>query len=399
MRQKFTPEHRDQLHNQTRDQLRNRLQNVPRSSPRRESFEPVQPLTRREARAQPRHSVPAARKSRHLVLTGVVALACAPIAIGIVLATSGGPADASSSASSVQATPTPEASVTAAPAAKPEPTVSSMVASDAVTPIPADGTSTGPVTGGTVVTLTGADLDAVVTVNFGANAGTVVSATETTITLQTPPSTDYGPGVVPVELLNAAGTPIVISESPAPSASPSPTATPAPVASAVPEPLTFSYVPDPRITAQIDYVNAHWNDYNYAEYGNLRGTDCVNFTSQSLIERGWTMDAEWSFDKAGNYYSPAWASSTAFAAYLTAHPERATPLTDEQRDRVKVGDIVQFDWDRSGDRDHTGIVTNVTKTAAGITIAYAGHTANTIDNSVDESLAKSGGTVSYFSVK
>nr|WP_244962902.1 amidase domain-containing protein [Cryobacterium roopkundense] len=274
-----------------------------------------------------------------------------------------------------------------------------MVASDSVTPIPADGTSTGPVTGGTVVTLTGADLDTVATVTFGTNAGTVVEATETTITIQTPPSTDFDPGVVPVELLNAAGTPIVVTESPSPSASPSPTATPAPAASAVSQALTFSYVPDPRITAQINYVNAHWNDYNTEEYGSIRGNDCVNFASQSLIERGWTMDAEWNFSTEGAMYSTAWASSTAFAAYLTAHPERATPLTDEQRDQVKVGDVVQFDWDRSGDRDHTGIVTSVTKTDAGVTIQYAGHTFDTIDKSVDESLANSGGTVSYFSVK
>ena len=398
MRPKFTPEHRDQLHNQTRAQLRNQLQHVRRSPPRRESDEAPH-LTRRDARAQPRHKVAAARKNRHLVLTGVMALACAPIVIAVALATSDSEADASSVASQVSTAPAPTTAVTAPPAATPEPSVSSMVSTDSVTPIPEDGTSTGPVTGGTVVTLTGVDLDTVATVTFGANAGTVLSATETTITISTPAATDYGPGAVPVELLNAAGAPIVVAEGPAPTATPSPTATPAPAASADAEPLTFNYVPDPRITAQLEYVNAHWNKYNYAEYGNLSGNDCVNFTSQSLIERGWTMDAEWSFDKASNFYSPAWASSTAFAAYLTAHPERATPLTDAQRDQVKVGDIVQFDWDRSGDRDHTGIVTSVTKTDSGIAIGYAGHTANTLDNSVDESLANSGGTVSYFSVK
>jgi len=348
---------------------------------------------------QPRHRIVAAKKNRHLVLTGVLALACAPVVIAIALAASDGSADASNAVSQSADAPAPTTSVTAAPEATPEPSVSSMVSTDSATPITEDGTSTGPVTGGTVVTLTGVDLDTVASVTFGANAGTVLTATETTITIETPASTDYGPGVVPVELLNAVGTPIIVTESPAPDASAVPAATPAPAASAAAEPLTFNYVPDPRITAQMDYVNAHWNSYNYAEYGNLSGTDCVNFASQSLIERGWTMDAEWSFDKATSFYSPAWASSTAFAAYLTAHPERATPLTDEQRDQVKVGDVVQFDWDRSGDRDHTGIVSSVTKTDAGITITYAGHTVNTIENSVDDSLANSGGTVSYFSVK
>ena len=167
-------------------------------------------------------------------------------------------------------------------------------------------------------------------------------------------------------------------------------ATPAPAA------LTFSYVPDPAITAQIDYALAHWNNYNSAVYGAIAGNDCVNFTSQSLLARGWTMDAEWSF--SAGQYSAAWASSTAFAAYLSAHPERATALSDDQRDQVKVGDVVQFDWDDSGDRDHTGIVTRVERTATGVEIYYAGHTANTDYRSVDASLAAGGGSVSYWSI-
>ena len=70
--------------------------------------------------------------------------------------------------------------------------------------------------------------------------------------------------------------------------------------------------------------------------------------------------------------------------YLEDHPERATALTDDQRDQVKVGDVVQFDWDDSGDRDHTGIVTAVITEADGsITIEYAGHTDATWDRSVD----------------
>jgi len=507
VRPESTPEHRDQLHTETRDRLRNGLQNTPRNAavspppaedhglaqlglapqtaePTASEALPVQYLTRRESLAQSRlaaaapaaapaapvaaapaapvaaapaaivagaddasspahtdgvaprirrapqknHVAPQGRRSRspkraarktnrhHAVLIGAVALACAPIVIALGLAYTGSSAGASGNAPQAASAPSPAASVAPAPVAATVPSVSSMVSADAVTPIPEDGSSTGPVTGGTVVTLTGADLDTVATVNFGANAGTVVSATETSITIETPPATDYDPGVVPVELLNDAGTPIVTVEepatdaqTPAPSSSatpaPSSSATPAPSSSATPaptetaKPLSFSYVPDPRITAQLDYVQAHWNDYNRAEYGSLSGNDCVNFASQSLIQRGWAMDDAWSFELASNHYSLPWASSTAFDAYLLEHPERALPLTDEQRSEVKVGDIVQFDWDRSGDRDHTGIVTAVIKTDAGVKIEYAGHTFNTIDQSVDESLANSGGTVSYWSIK
>ncbi|MEB0303397.1 amidase domain-containing protein, partial [Mucilaginibacter sp. 5C4] len=76
----------------------------------------------------------------------------------------------------------------------------------------------------------------------------------------------------------------------------------------------------------------------------------------------------------------------------------ATPLTAGESSRVKVGDIVQFDWDRSGDKDHTGIVTRVVKDASGTHLYYAGHTEDSLDKSVEESLANTGGTVSYWSV-
>ncbi|MFT2818090.1 amidase domain-containing protein [Leifsonia sp. A12D58] len=62
-------------------------------------------------------------------------------------------------------------------------------------------------------------------------------------------------------------------------------------------------------------------------------------------------------------------------------------------------DVVQFDWDSSGDRDHTGIVTRVDKSESGVAIDFAGHTNNGSYKSVDETLANTGGTVSYWSVK
>ena len=313
-----------------------------------------------------------------------------------------------------------------------------------------DGGSAGPVTGGTIVSVTGSGLAGVSGVRFGGNAGTVLSATDTTVTISTPASTDYGTGSVPVSLVDGTGavvpvastpanaanaaaeaataaaaaksssvaslsqaiTPLadaaapLVAPTPAPSSAPGALAstgtTAAETAAAVAAPsvsaLTFQYVPDPRITAQVDYVRAHWSSYNSAVYGSIGGNDCVNFTSQSLIARGWTMDAEWSYNATGAGYSTAWSSSTAFAAYLAAHPERATPLAAGQSDRVKVGDIVQFDWDRSGDKDHTGIVTRVVKDSSGTHVYYAGHTEDSLDKSVDESLANTGGTVSYWSV-
>jgi len=157
------------------------------------------------------------------------------------------------------------------------------------------------------------------------------------------------------------------------------------------------------VTAQMDYALAHWNveNYNTADWGVLGINDCVNFASQIMIERGWTMDDVWSSPKNGNAYdaSAAWRSSTAFMNYI-ASTGRATALTDQQRDQVKVGDIVQFDWDNSGDRDHTGIVTKVEKVGDTVAISFAGHTLDSDYRSVDTAITVDhpGGTAYYWSV-
>ncbi|PPF14252.1 hypothetical protein C5C31_02400 [Rathayibacter rathayi] len=160
--------------------------------------------------------------------------------------------------------------------------------------------------------------------------------------------------------------------------------------------ITFAYTPDPaieaakaqvaldasRLASQLDYLRTYWSDYNSAQYGVIPGNDCVNFASQSLIARGWEMDGEWNSSSSGGY-SAAWASSTAFHAYLAAHPERATPISNAERSLVKPGDIVQFDWNGSGDWDHTGVVTSVD----GETILYSSHTADNHDQSIDSASA------------
>lgn len=160
----------------------------------------------------------------------------------------------------------------------------------------------------------------------------------------------------------------------------------------------------PAVAAQLEYVRDHWDDTESDEFGYLAENDCVNFASQSLLVRGWEPDDEWWYDEEdGDPYvsSEAWRSSTFLMWYLEEHPERATALTDAQRDQVKVGDLVQFDWDDSGDRDHTGIVTAViTEDDGSITIHYAGHTDATWDRSVDWAITEyhPGGVASYWSI-
>ncbi|HXH36170.1 MAG TPA: amidase domain-containing protein [Plantibacter sp.] len=134
---------------------------------------------------------------------------------------------------------------------------------------------------------------------------------------------------------------------------------------------------DAAIQAQLDYVHAHWDSYNDAEYGALPDSDCVNFASQSLIARGWQMDDDWWFDTDADgdpEYADAWVSSTLFERYLQAHPERATELAATDLTDLQLGDLVQFDWDDSGDEDHTGIVTRIVGDGADRQVYFAGHT-------------------------
>jgi len=159
----------------------------------------------------------------------------------------------------------------------------------------------------------------------------------------------------------------------------------------------------PGVAAQMKYLRAHWQDTSSDRFGFLPENDCVNFTSQSLLARGWETDDEWWYSDDGDPWShpTAWISSTSFMKYLEEHPERATALTDAQRDQVKVGDVVQFDWDDSGDRDHTGVVTSVaTESDGSITILYSGHTDATWDRSVDWAITEyhPGGVAYYWSI-
>lgn len=121
------------------------------------------------------------------------------------------------------------------------------------------------------------------------------------------------------------------------------------------------------VTNQLAYAKAHFKTPNVKEFGDLGGTDCVNFTSQTLLARGWNMTTGWAhelLDHSNHSYTRPWISSTGFRDYLTEHPGLAKPLTWSERAEVSVGDVVQFDWDASGDRDHTAIISGIASDSA-----------------------------------
>ncbi|MGW9629401.1 amidase domain-containing protein [Agromyces sp. NPDC055520] len=269
-------------------------------------------------------------------------------------------------------------------------------------------TAAAPFTGGTQVTVTGEALDQVGQVVVGGVAAPIVAAAPEQLTFQVPAVADTSLGDVPVAFTDASGSPIAVA---APgTATVAGAAAPASLAAQLTEideaaahasstSLTLTYTSNPAIDAQVGYVLAYWSGYNTAQYTVLSGVDCANFASQSLVARGWAMDAGWYYDQATGAMSPSWSSSTAMRDWLYSRPDLATPLDDSQRGLVKVGDIAQFDWDGSGDRDHTAVVTRVDRGAAGTTVWVGGHTKDIDYWNVDEALASGGGSVTYFSLK
>lgn len=266
-----------------------------------------------------------------------------------------------------------------------------------------------PFTGGTQVTVTGEQLDEVASVVVGGTPATIVAADAGQLTFSVPAVADAALGTAAeVQFADAAGQPV---EAEAPAAVVAAgtsvvqpldgalTGAPEPEIPTEPRTLTLTYTSDPGIDAQVAYVLTYWSSYNSAVYPVLTGYDCANFASQSLLARGWAMDAGWYLDLGTGAMSPSWSSSTALRDYLYSRPDRATELGDAQRDLVKVGDIAQFDWDSSGDRDHTAVVTRVEHTATGTKVWVGGHTKDADFWDVDTALATGGGSVTYFSIR
>lgn len=159
-----------------------------------------------------------------------------------------------------------------------------------------------------------------------------------------------------------------------------------------------------EVAAQIAYAEKYAFEPNAEEFGYLGDVDCANFVSQTLLARGWKMDRHWWQDVTapiGSGYSRAWVSSTAMAKYLHSRPQYATELQWWQKDKVKVGDIVQFDWDASGDRDHTAIVTSILVGPKGRDIMMAAHSRSKFNYPLSRELRKAPKTtkVYYWSIR
>jgi hypothetical protein len=230
----------------------------------------------------------------------------------------------------------------------------------------------GTLAGGETVAISGANLSSVTRVMFGSEEATSVRVIDnSTVDVVVPHSYTYTVGPVPVKVFVSTQTPAVASTTD----------------------LEYSYQALTDVDRQLEYAFAHWDNYNLAQYGDFTawGGDCMDFVSQTLVARGWATTDDW-FNDAQQEWAPAFVDVPSFDEWLSAHPEYgATRHTLADRDELKIGDIVMFDWDNDGSLDHAQIVSGVTVVDGETKIFLVGHDIDTHYRDLDEALKTEGG--------
>lgn len=234
----------------------------------------------------------------------------------------------------------------------------------------------GGLVGGETMALSGTGLSQVATVMV---AGQPVDATitETTIEFTMPRSERYVAG--PVEVAFMSGTGETLATAP------------------------YEYRVETPVDAQMEYAFRHWQDYNLADWGtfNPSGGDCMNFVSQTLFARGWQMTDNWYSYDGGTRFTSAWVYVPTFDNWLrTEAPNGVEYVPFEQRDRLKVGDIVVFDFNNNGTPDHIQIVSAVEVVDGETKIKMVGHNRDSDYRDLDETLTVDhpGGVGWFYSV-
>ena len=239
--------------------------------------------------------------------------------------------------------------------------------------------ASGSLSGGTTVTIAGKNLRGASTIVFGSGEPlqlTAVSDTEATVT--SPPSVDYAAVSVPLQLLGPAGQRIDTAQN-------------------------YEFAAVTPVDKQMLYAFTYWKNYNTAEWGVFTGNDCGNFVNQTLVQRGWKQSRAWYSNYATTgAFSLSWVRGTPMFNYLSSRPD-VTHYSVDQRDKVKVGDVVMFDWDpqKHDGVDHTMVVSRVDKNADGtIAIKLVGHTVDAQYRDLDTAITVEhpGGTAHFFSI-
>lgn len=171
----------------------------------------------------------------------------------------------------------------------------------------------------------------------------------------------------------AAPTASAVQPTSTPTVTATPTARPTPTASSAP--LSAAQ------QRQVTYALTYWKNYNTSVYGNdnPNGGDCANFVSQTLIARGWTMNATW-YNHGQNAMSGAWAYVPSMYNYFAANEASfgLQQLGMNDRAQYAVGDVVMFWWKNANGTydsgpDHVQVIDKITHTGGTIAVEMASH--------------------------
>jgi hypothetical protein len=247
-----------------------------------------------------------------------------------------------------------------------------LVAVDSFSP------ATGPLVGGASVTITGSGFTEAEGVVFGSEPASFEVVSDTELVATTPSSVDFVVGAVPVTVTLADGSTTTST-------------------------ATYGYEIQTGVDAEMNYAFTYWQDYNLDEWGIFSDNDCGNFVNQAMVARGWTQDDAWYSDYATTGdYSYSWIRGNEMDDYYASRAD-TTYLSLDQRDQVKIGDVVMFDWDPQNDNgvDHTMIVSKVTPNPDGtISIGLVGHTLDAQYRDLDNAITveNPGGTAHFWSI-
>ncbi|MFB2598739.1 amidase domain-containing protein [Herbiconiux sp. P17] len=239
--------------------------------------------------------------------------------------------------------------------------------------------ATGSLGGGTEVTISGDGFAEVASVSFGDTpAPSFAVVDESSLTAVSPTSVDFAVTAVPITVALDDGTEVTSD-------------------------ATFGYEIQTPVDSQMNYAFTYWKDYNLAEWGQFPDNDCGNFVNQAMLARGWTQSADWFSEYATTGdYSLSWIRGNEMDAYYDSRPD-TTRLELTQRDQLKIGDVVMFDWDPQNDNgvDHTMMVSQVVPNLDGsIAVKLVGHTLDAQYRDLDTAITieKPGGTAHFWSI-
>ncbi|MEV4643202.1 amidase domain-containing protein [Actinoplanes sp. NPDC049548] len=113
-------------------------------------------------------------------------------------------------------------------------------------------------------------------------------------------------------------------------------------------------------SCMVNYARKYAKKYN-PSYRAFKEEDCTNFVSQALRAGGWKDDYGWYWSSDNWWYNSdhqtyTWAGADNWSRFAK---KRTTHLDNVWK--MLPGDVLQADWDANGTKDHTMIVTKVSK--------------------------------------